>query len=241
MCGRVVLLAPREEVARLFAVPVSEPFPPRFNIAPTQPIAIVRADGGGPRRLDLVRWGLVPGWVKDPSSFSLLINARAETAADKPAFRGAMRHRRCLVPASGLYEWRKGAGGKRLPYYIRPRDGRLIALAGLAEEWIDADGGIHDSGAILTTAANATVAPLHDRMPVIVPPEAFERWLDVMRYDVRDVVDLLAPAPDDLLEAYPVGTRVNTARDDDPGLIAPLNADHEPPAEGLAPPQLGLL
>jgi putative SOS response-associated peptidase YedK len=222
MCGRYTLSPSPEEVARLFEVAGFVPFPPRYNIAPTQPIGVVRLIGGT-RRLELVRWGLVPGWVKDPRSFKLLINARAETAAEKPAFRAAMRHRRCLVPASGFYEWRRLPDGKKQPYFIRPRDGRLLAFGGLVEEWIDCDGGILESAAILTTAANAAVAPIYERMPVIVAPEDFERWLDCLRNEPRTVAELMRPAPDDLLEAIPVSTRVNAARNDDAGLVEPLS------------------
>ncbi len=225
MCGRYTLTATPEEVARLFEIAEAfEPFPPRYNIAPTQPIAVVQLLSGR-RRLELVRWGLVPHWVKDPSALSPMHNARSETAAEKPAFRTALRHRRCLVPASGFYEWRRT--GTKAPFHIRPRDGGLLAFAGLCEEWIDGDGGIHESAAILTTAANATLATIHDRMPVIVPPADFGRWLDVMGNDVRHVADLLGPAPDDLLEAWPVGPAVNSARNDGEELVRPADA---PPA-----------
>ena len=237
MCGRYTLAATPDEVARLFAIEVPfEPFPPRYNIAPTQPIAVVRLDAGGRRCLDLVRWGLVPGWVKDPAAFSLLFNARSESAAEKPAFRAALRHRRCLVPASGFYEWRR-AGNAKEPFHIRPRGGGPMAFAGLWEEWIDGDGGIHESATILTTAANAVVAPIHERMPVIVPPADFGRWLDVKHHDVRHVADLLRPPPDDLLEAYPVDRAVNAARNDGAELAAPAGEVLAP----ARPPQGDLL
>jgi len=192
-----------------------EAFPPRYNIAPTQPVATVRLDHGA-RRFALVRWGLVPSWVKDPKSFSLLINARSETAAEKPSFRAAMRYRRCLFPASGFYEWRRGPNKQKQPYWISPKDGGVLAFAGLWETWSDRDGGEIDSGCILTTAANDTLAQIHDRMPVIIDPAEFARWLEAGDNPPGAVADLLRPAPDDLLEAIPVGPRVNTARNDDP-------------------------
>ncbi len=221
MCGRFALTATPEELQALFGYLDGEPFPPRYNIAPTQPIAIVR-QVAGTRRFALVRWGLVPWWVEDPRKFSLLINARAESAAEKPAFRDAMRYRRCLVPASGFYEWRRGPGKQKQPFWIRPRGGGPVAFAGLWETWADrATGGEIDSGCILTTAANATLAPIHDRMPVIVPAERFEEWL---AGEPAAVSDLLRPAPPDALEAVPVSSRVNKAENDDPGLIEPVDA-----------------
>lgn len=217
MCGRYALTATPEELQALMGYLDNEAFPPRYNIAPTQPVAIVRLEHGV-RRFALVRWGLVPGWVKDPKNFTLLINARSETAAEKPSFRAAMRHRRCLFPASGFYEWRRGPNKKKQPFWIRPKDGGLIAFAGLWETWSDRDGSEIDSGCILTTAANQNIASIHDRMPVIINPAEFSRWLDTVENAPSDVTDLLRPAPDDLLEAIPVSPRVNTARNDDPAL-----------------------
>ena len=221
MCGRYVLTATPEELQALMGYLDEEIFPPRYNIAPTQPAAIVRLDHGA-RRFALVRWGLVPSWVKDPKAFALLINARSETAAEKPSFRAAMRYRRCLFPASGFYEWRRGPNKQKQPYWIRPKEGGLLAFAGLWETWSDRDGGEIDSGCILTTAANETIAPVHDRMPVVIAPAEFARWLEVRDNPPSAVADLLRPAPDDLLEAIPVGPRVNTARNDDPVLQEPV-------------------
>ncbi len=223
MCGRFVLTATREELEALFGYLDGEDFPPRYNIVPTQPIAIVRMMGGS-RRFALVRWGLVPSWVEDPKKFSLLINARAEGILDKPSFRAAMRHRRCLVPASGFYEWRKvpgsNSGRTRQPFWLRARGGGPLAFAGLWETWADrASGSEIDSGAIVTTRANGTVAPIHDRMPVIVRPEDFEQWLSG---DPVEASALLRPAPDDLLEAIAISNRVNAAANDDPGLLDPV-------------------
>ncbi len=223
MCGRFVLTATREELEALFGYLDGEDFPPRYNIAPTQPIAVVRMMGGA-RRFALVRWGLVPGWVEDPKRFSLLINARAEGILDKASFRNAMRYRRCLVPASGFYEWRKmpgsNSGKTRQPFWLRPRAGEPIAFAGLWETWADrATGGEIDSGAIVTTGANATVAPIHDRMPVVIGAQDFEQWLTG---DPVEASALLRPAADDLLEAVAVSNRVNKADNDDPGLLDPI-------------------
>ena len=219
MCGRYILTATPEELAALFGYIDGEWFPPRYNIAPTQPIAIVRAVDGR-RRFALVRWGLVPSWVEDPRKFSLLINGRAEGLVTRPSFRAAYRYRRCLVPASGFYEWQRSAGGKQ-PYLIRPRDGRPVAFAGLWESWMGPDGSEIDSACIITTAANRLMAPIHDRMPVILDPEDHGRWLDVRGHPADAVGDLLRPARDDLLEAVAVSRRVNKAENDDPALLEP--------------------
>ena len=223
MCGRYALTATPEEVQALFGYLDGEDFPPRYNIAPTQPVAIVRLDRGT-RRFALVRWGLVPSWVKDPKAFALLFNARAESAAEKPAFRAAMRYRRCLFPASGFYEWRRGPGKTKQPYCVQPRGGGLVAFPGLWETWSDRDGGEIDTACILTTDANVLVAPIHDRMPVVIAPTDFERWLDAREYPPEAVADLLRPAPQDLFEAIPVGSRVNTAENDDPAVQEPVAA-----------------
>jgi putative SOS response-associated peptidase YedK len=223
MCGRFALKALPEEVQALFGTIEGEPFPPRYNIAPTQPIAVVREEHGR-RELALVRWGLVPAFVQDPRRFALLINARSEGIMDKNAYKNAMRYRRCLVPASGFYEWQKGKGttrktGPSQPYWVRPTTGGLIAFAGLWETWSDRDGGEIDSGCIVTTAANATVAPIHDRMPVVIAETDFAMWL---KGDTEDALALLTPAPKAALEAVPVSDRVNKADNDDPGLIEPV-------------------
>ncbi|MAA97945.1 MAG: DUF159 family protein [Stappia sp.] len=233
MCGRFVLAASPEQVRDHFSHVEREEFPPRYNIAPTQPIATVRLFEGA-RHFVLVRWGLVPGWVKDPASFSLLANARGETAADKPSFRTAMRHRRCLVPASGYYEWRAGPDGRKQPYFVRPRAGGLVALAGLWEEWCDPDGGVIDTGALMTVPANAALSHIHDRMPLVIAPEHFDLWLDVKSARPQEIRALIRPAPDDLFEAFPVSRRVNGARDDDPGLLEPERAEEVEPPEAPA-------
>ncbi|WP_289032660.1 SOS response-associated peptidase [uncultured Roseibium sp.] len=223
MCGRFTLTATPNDVRALFDYIEQPNFPPRFNIAPTQPVATVRQEHGG-RHFALVRWGLIPPWVKDPASFTLLINARSETAEHKPSFRGAMRHHRCLFPVSGFYEWRRTAEGKQ-PYFIRPADGGLMAFAGLWEIWSDPDGGDIDTGAILTTDANQSVRRIHHRMPAILMPEDFDTWLDTGNVMARDASQLLKPAPEDYLVADPVSTRVNSVANDDASLLEIVTLD----------------
>lgn len=205
MCGRFALTATPDEVRRLFAHLERPNFPPRDDIRPTEPIAVVLRREGE-RHFLLVRWGFVPSWVRDPRDFSLLINARAETAADKPSFRGAMRHGRCLIPASGFYEWKAEGRGPKRPYFLAPADGGLVAFAGLVETWAGADGSEVDTAAVLTVPANATVAAIHDRMPAVVPPDRFDDWLDTVRVDAKAAARLLVPAPDDLFVATPLPT-----------------------------------
>lgn len=240
MCGRYLLTLPPDVVRAILGYDEQPNFPARYNIAPTQPIAVVEAGLDGTRHFRLVRWGLIPSWTKDAATPSLLVNARAETAADKPSFRAAMRHRRCLVPADGFYEWRRtGERGGGQPYLIRRRDGGLLAFAGLVETWMGAEGSEIDTGAILTTSANRLMAAIHDRMPVILAPEDWERWLDCGRYRPADVADLMRPAPEGLLEAVPVSTRVNRVVEDGPRLVEPLTepltAEVESEASGPDP------
>lgn len=234
MCSRYNLTSPPEAVRAYFRLPSIEPFPPRYNIAPSQPVAIVRQDARGSRELALVRWGLIPSWVKDPRTFATLINARAESAADKASFRGAMRHRRCLVPADGFYEW-TGARGAKVPHLIRPRAGGPMAFAGLWEHWLGADGSELETMAILTVAANAALAPIHDRMPAILAPEAFDAWLDCRSGSAVEAIPLVAPAPDDLLEAFTVGRRLNDPRSEGADLIVPAGPPLAAPPEASDP------
>ena len=186
-------------------------------MAPTQPIAIVRLVNGE-RHFALVRWGLLPSWVKDPKAFSLLINARGETVTEKPAYRAAMKRRRCLIPADGFYEWKAG-GPRKQPYYIRAKSGTPLAFGGLWETWTGPNGEELETAAIVTTAANETLAPLHDRMPVIIAPDQFDLWLGQGDEDTAAASALIKPAPDDLLEAYSVSTDVNRVANDNPKLI----------------------
>lgn len=222
MCSRYNLLSPLEAVRAYFRVSNGEPYPPRYNIAPTQPVLIVRLDETRRRELALVRWGLIPGWAKDPARLSLMINARAEGATEKASFRGAMRHRRCLVPANGFYEW-TGRAGARQPHLIQRPDSELIAFAGLWESWLGADGSEIDTMAILTVPANTTLTPLHDRMPAILLPEHFDAWLDTRGLNAEMAAEMLRPAPDALLEHVTVDPRLNNARNEGPELIKPYS------------------
>jgi putative SOS response-associated peptidase YedK len=169
MCARYVITSPADAIRALFGYAEQPNFPPRYNVAPTQPIPIVRLDEGK-RAFALVRWGFLPSWVKDPRTFSLLVNARGESMIDKPAFRNAVRRRRCLVPADGFYEWSDTR--PRRPFFVRPKAGGPIAFAGLWETWTGPNGEEVDTAAIVTTRSNRSLAAIHDRMPVIVPPAA---------------------------------------------------------------------
>jgi putative SOS response-associated peptidase YedK len=219
MCGRYTLISNPEAIRALFRYAGQPNFPARYNISPTQPIAVVRLFEGR-REFALLRWGLIPGWVKDPRTFSLLFNARGESLLEKPAFASAMRYQRCLIPFDGFYEWKQG-GKRRQPYYIRARDGGPMAFAGLWESWMGPNGEEMETAAIVTTAANLQLAPLHNRMPVILPPEAFDLWLDHRNVDAEKAAALIAPAREDLLETYPVGDAVNRAANDSAALIDP--------------------
>jgi putative SOS response-associated peptidase YedK len=221
MCSRYSLTSPPEAVRSYFRYLNVAEFPPRYNIAPTQPVAIVRNNYNGERELALVRWGLIPPWVKDPREFSTLINARCETAADKPSFRGALRHRRCLVPTDGFYEWTGRPGAKR-PHLIRPRSGGPMAMAGLWEHWVGADGSELETMAILTCGSNRLVSALHDRMPAIVAPEAFDLWLDCKPGTAEHLRDFQHPAPEELLEIIEVSPKLNNSRNDGPEVLEPV-------------------
>lgn len=246
MCGRFALATTPAEVRDIFNYEETPNFPPRYNIAPTQPIATVRLENGE-RAFRLVRWGLIPSWVKEPDGFTLLINARSETAAEKPAFRAAMRRRRCLVPASGFYEWRKVGKGAKQPYWVAPREGGVIAFAGLWESWAGKDGSDIETGAILTTSANAALKHIHHRMPVVIGPKDFDLWLSGEAVSTDEAASLLRPAADEFFASTPVSTRVNAVRNDDADLTDPVDAVEEdearetskkkPPADG----QLSLL
>jgi putative SOS response-associated peptidase YedK len=220
MCSRYSLISKPDAAQLMFDLAHVDPFPPRYNIAPTQPVAIVRRGASGARELALVRWGLIPGWVKDPGAFATLVNARAESAVDKPSFRAAFRHRRCLVPTDGFYEW-TGRARTRTPHLIRRKDRALFALAGLWEHWLGADGSEIETMAILTIPSVEPVASIHDRMPAILPPEHFETWLDCLNIDAPEAAALLKPPPTDLYECFPVNPRLNDPRADGADLQAP--------------------
>jgi len=239
MCARYVITSPADAVRALFGYDELPNFPPRYNVAPTQPIPVVRLLDSK-RSYALVRWGFLPAWVKDPRTFSLLINARGESVLDKPAFRNAMRRRRCLIPADGFYEWSDST--PRRPYFVRPKSAGPIAFAGLWETWTGPNGEEVDTAAIVTTPANRLLAPIHDRMPVIVAPDAFNLWLDCATVDATTAAALMTPAADALLECYEVSNAVNRAANDSPELIAPAaasigsgTATAEAPVQGKKP------
>ena len=221
MCSRYSLTSPPEAVRAYFGYSDTPNFPARYNVAPTQAIAVVALDREGVRRFRLMRWGLLPAFVKDPKQFPTLINARSEEVLEKPSFRHAMRFRRCLVPADGFYEW-TGPKGTRRPFLLRPPEARPIAFAGIYERWRDGKGGEIDTVAILTCPANGTIAKLHDRMPAVVAPEHFAAWLDVKATPAEAAQRLLRPAPDDLFEAIEMHPKINDSKRDEPGIQEPL-------------------
>jgi len=225
MCGRYVLTAPGEALAELFGLDAAPALAPRYNIAPTQDVLVVRRAADGGRELAAVRWGLIPHWARDARTGARpLINARSETAHQKPAFRDAFRRRRCLVPASGFYEWqRRGAGRGGQPYYFHAADDGLLAIAGLWARWPDPLGEPRESCTLLTTTPNEVVRPVHERMPVLLPRSAHGRWLDPATVPAQ-LTPLLAPCPAGVLAVHPVSPRVNNPREDVPDCIAPLGA-----------------
>lgn len=242
MCGRFSLTSKPEEVEALFGLIALDPFPPRYNIAPTQPILMVMA--GPPRepgsnlpdrQAQLVRWGLIPAWVKETKGFPLLFNARSETAAQKAAFRTAMRHRRALVPVSGFYEWQQGGRKGAQAYWVRPRDGGIIAFAGLMESYAEPGGSEIDTGTILTTTASSDIAPIHERMPVVIHREDFARWLDCRTQEPRDVADLMRPAQPGFFEAVPVSDLVNKVDNTGPELQQRVEPSPAPVEKKSAP------
>ena len=223
MCGRYFLHSNLDQLTELFGqLEGNIALMPRYNITPTQPVPVIRADAQGRRHIALVRWGLVPSWAREPDSKYSMINARAETVAEKPSFRSAYRYRRCLIPADGFYEWQKTPGGHKQPYCIRRIDDEPLALAGIWETWRAADGSELESCAILVTSANATVAPVHDRMPVIVDRPDFTSWLDRHQQHPDELKRFLQPAPGNLLRLYPISKKVNNPQNDSPEILEPL-------------------
>lgn len=221
MCGRYFLHSSADKLANLFGempMPVLEA---RYNIAPTQPVPIVRQNPAGRREMVLLRWGLIPSWSKGPDSRFSMINARVETVAQKPAYRTAFRYRRCLVPVDGFYEWRATDSGKQ-PYVLRPRDAAPMALAGLWEHWQDADGNELESCTILVREANTQVRAVHERMPVIMTPDSFDLWLDIHAQKPQPLETLLAVQQPPELDIYPVSRAVNNPRAGSASLLEPL-------------------
>ncbi|MEB3327889.1 MAG: SOS response-associated peptidase [Candidatus Sericytochromatia bacterium] len=232
MCGRFSLTPGAIPLlADAFGVEAAA-LPGRWNIAPTQPVAIVRVTDGR-RELVQARWGLLPAWLADAARAPLLINARADTVSQKPAFRDALRRRRCLVPADGFFEWAPPPAGAsraapKQPHWFRLAEGGPLALAGLWEGWTPPGGRPALSVTLITTEANACVAPVHDRMPVILPREAYATWLDPSLDDPAAVLPLLRPYPAEWMTRTPVSTRLNAAREDDPSLVEPASPVVQP-------------
>jgi putative SOS response-associated peptidase YedK len=219
MCGRYLLMSSGDGLASWFGYDGGPALSARYNIAPSQPIAVVRTNADAKRECALARWGLIPSWAKDTSIAAHTINARAETLAEKPAFRTAFRRRRCLVPADGFYEWLK-SGKKKLPHAILPKDHQPLAFAGLWDHWQGPGGQEIESATIVTTQANELLRPLHERMPVILPREQYVVWLDPRRQE-DELLSLLAPYPDELLRLFPVSAWVSNARHEGERCLTP--------------------
>jgi putative SOS response-associated peptidase YedK len=237
MCGRFVITTPPDILRQLFGYLEQPNFPPRFNVSPTQPIPVVISDQE--RHFRLMRWGLWPAWVKDPRKFTLLINARAETVREKPAFKNAIRRRRGLIPADGYYEWQSVDGGKR-PYFIYRRDGRPIGFAAVAETWVGPNGEEVDTVAIVTAAASADLAALHHRVPVTIAPDDFERWLDCRSDEADSVMPLMRGPEVDEFAWHEISSRVNHPANDDAQLMLPITeeqreAEQSKPAKKSSP------
>jgi len=224
MCGRMTQATDPAEVARIFDAesrvdPDDEDAQPRYNVAPTQPLMVVLQRGDEGRVVEQHRWGLLPSFAKSIKEGAKRINARAETVATSPAFRTSFARRRCIVPADGFYEWRR-TGGPKQPYYLHPPEDAMLAMAGLWSVWKDPESGIWvPSAAVVTTAANRMVADIHDRMPVLLPREARDDWLDPGVDDAEYLLSLLEPPPDDVLAMYPVSTKVNNVANEGPELL----------------------
>ena len=219
MCGRFTLHASPEELSQRFGIMPPADLKPRYNLSPSQLVFGVR-ETVGRREGAWLRWGLIPSWAKARKTNYSMINARAETVANKPAFRAAYRRRRCLIPADGFYEWKSSPTGKQ-PYYIRIDGGEVFGLAGLWEHW-EGEGNVIESCTILVTAANGLMRSVHERMPVILDAEHYASWLDVERFDAVRLAALLQPFPEERMDMYPVSPQVNSPRNDHEGCIAPL-------------------
>lgn len=229
MCGRFVITSAPAALRQVFGYIEQPNFPPRYNVAPTQPIPVVILENGA-RHFRLMRWGLLPSWVKDPRKFTLLINARSETVQEKPAFRNAIRRRRCLIPADGYYEWQT-VDKRKQPYFIHQRDAQPFGFAALAETWMGPNGEELDTVAIVTAAASTGMSVLHQRVPVTIAPDDFSRWLDCSSDDASDMMPLLHAPDDGDFVWHPVSPAVNKVANDDAQLILPISA-----AEAAAPP-----
>ncbi len=218
MCGRYFLHSSLDQLTELFGEMDAPRLAPRYNIAPSQPVPVVHENALGQRQMTFMRWGLVPAWSKGPDNRFHMINARAESIAEKPAYRAAYRYRRCLIPADGFYEWAPSPGGRK-PYVLQPEDGKPVAFAGIWEDWMDAEGNQLDSCAVVTTAANMQVRAVHQRMPVILQQQYFACWLDRHLQKPAEVTPLLEHNRTPQLQVYPVGKGVNNPQHDGPELI----------------------
>lgn len=227
MCGRFTQKAPWEKVSREFSIantPSKTLFEPRYNIAPTQIIAAVR-ELESTREAAELKWGLVPSWSKDESIGNRMINARAETITEKPSFREAFRSRRCIIPASGFYEWQKAEKGAKQPFYFYLKDRELFGFAGLWEEWLDKQTGeLLETCTIITTEANEVLKPVHERMPVILKAQDYDEWLDPKERNTDKLQTLLAPYPAKEMDSHPVSRSVNITTTNTAELIAPINS-----------------
>jgi putative SOS response-associated peptidase YedK len=222
MCGRFVITSAPAALRQVFGYVEQPNFPPRYNVAPTQPVPVVIVENGD-RHFRLMRWGLLPSWVKDPRKFTLLINARSETVQEKPAFRNAIRRRRCLIPADGYYEWQT-FGLRKQPYFIH-QHAHPFGFAALAETWMGPNGEELDTVAIVTAAASTGTSVLHQRVPVTIAPDDFSRWLDCSSDDASDVMPLLHAPRDGAFVWHPVSMAVNKVTNDDAQLLLPIPAD----------------
>lgn len=221
MCSRFTLLSKPALIAQMFRLRDIDDFPPRYNIAPTQPVGIIRTGYAGAREFALVRWGLIPDWVKDPGDFTTLINARAETVERKPSFRHGLKYRRCLFPMNGFYEW-NGSKGNRQAHYISHRDHEPIGVAGLWENWMGAEGSELESAVIITTNANTDISRIHKRMPVVITSENYDQWLDCKDGTTANALPLLKPADVGFFRVKKVGPRVNNPENSGAELLDPV-------------------
>ena len=248
MCGRYVLPYSWQDIlddldghiGRLKIPVVADvvaDMPPRYNIAPTQPILVLHAERGE-MKATMMRWGFIPVWIKDPREFPLIINARSETILEKPAFRGGLRHHRCVIPAAGYYEWHKGADGKKQPYYVSSANDQLMWFGGVYANWMGPSGEEIDTAAIITVAASQEIAHLHPRAPAILDPSQIADWLDVDNVPERKAHQMLQPPRPGSIVYHPVSLRVNAVKNDASGLIEPFAI--EPIVEDQQPGQLDL-
>ena len=221
MCGRFTLHTPAAQIRESFNLPdlPARELKPRYNIAPSQDVAIIRDTGTG-REMVMARWGLIPGWSKESRTKYSTINARIESVAEKPTYRTPFKRRRCLIPADGFYEWKQDAGNK-VPHHIRMQDGKVFAFAGLWDHW-EGEGDSIESCTIIVMPANEVMQPIHERMPAIIAQQDYDVWLDSSVTDKQEIMQYLNSVPSIQLTAYPVSTRVNSAKNNDEGCIRPV-------------------